>query len=699
MKAELIRENGMIGVCINGKRFPFAATRSFRPEGRIIRQFSDYGIKFFNVFPSGIMTALHKRTVPYSGFGPVWVGDHEYNWDNLRAQCDEFFPNLASDTYVSLSVHLDPPPWYVESHPGMVDHWEQMIQNLGSEEWKRDAADYMRALIDKMDEWYPERVFAIHLMSGGTTEWYSYHADKVVDAPTEMQRELYRKYSGREMPSLAEVRAGSDGVLRHPVADKNAIDYMRFTNDTIADTVCYFARVAKEHTKNTKLVGLFNMHSFGMQLDLAVRMGYNGARRLLSCPDIDMIFAPASYISRKLDSTSGIRTPVDSIRDSGKLFVHEIDSSTHLVKGRKPTSNDASATHGKGRDEEFTCTGDTVAYIRREAGIAIAKGIGYWWFDMFSGYYDDERLMKEIGDIRGVQEKLMNMDNRSVSKVCELIDIHSNYMLATGCHYPMAEQQTAILNNAGAPWDMRIADDLFEPWFDDLQYDLYIFPALFAPDERMKEKISELRRKGRSILFMHAPGYVTENGFSEAEMEKLTGIRLVRCELSDNAVEGIGSFEGIGYGFTTADAPGDVTVTELEPHKAVSVSPVFAAEGLDTVFGCFRENGKPACGVKFRPDGSFDAYSANAPVPGEIIAEIYRLAGIFTYADPGTVVYTNSGFECVYSYLGGEAVLRRPEDSVLCDAFTGERIAVGPSGATVEFSPRETRYFLVEKKV
>ena len=108
---------------INGKLYPFAATRSFRPEGRILKDFSDHGLKFFNIFPSGIMTALQKRTIPYSQFGPVWVGEDKYNWDNLRAQCHEVFDNISDDTFISVNVHLDPPQWFIEQYPDHVDHW------------------------------------------------------------------------------------------------------------------------------------------------------------------------------------------------------------------------------------------------------------------------------------------------------------------------------------------------------------------------------------------------------------------------------------------------------------------------------------------------------------------------------------------------------------------------------------------------
>ena len=142
------------------------------------------------------------------------------------------------------------------------------------------------------------------------------------------------------------------------------------------------------------MVGLFNGHLYGMQLDLAVRMSYNDQNSLYASPDVDMIFAPASYISRKLDSTSAIRVPVDSIRQAGKIFVHEIDSATHLVKIQKNSDDEIAArSHAAGRDEAFTCTDDNRMYLRREVGMVLAKGQSYWWFDMFSGYYDDPKQL------------------------------------------------------------------------------------------------------------------------------------------------------------------------------------------------------------------------------------------------------------------------------------------------------------------
>ena len=120
------------------------------------------------------------------------------------------FCSIGDDTFVSVNVHLDPPPWFVDAYPELVDHWEQMIQNLGSDTWKKAAANYLCALIDKLDEWYPERIYAIFLMCGGTTEWYSYHVNKVIESPTEVQKAAYRTFEGR----VVHPYTGSSPVFR-----------------------------------------------------------------------------------------------------------------------------------------------------------------------------------------------------------------------------------------------------------------------------------------------------------------------------------------------------------------------------------------------------------------------------------------------------------------------------------------------------
>lgn len=695
MESRIVFKNNCVAIEINGKQYTFAATRSFRPEGKILKQFSDHGLKFFNIFPSGIMTALQKRTVPYSQFGPVWVGINQYNWENLRAQCDEVFGSISEDTFVSVNVHLDPPQWFVDSHPGFVDHWEQMIQNLGSDEWKKAASDYMCALIDKLDEWYPNRVYAIFLMCGGTTEWYSYHLEKCISEPTEIHKNAYKNYCKDptiEIPSPEVLHSATDGVIRSKANQKDAVRYWEFVNTIVPDTMLYFAKIAKEHTKRSRLVGLFTAHIYGMNLDFAVQTSYNCVDKLLESNDIDMIFCPASYMCRRMESTSAIRVAIDSLSCHKKLFSHEIDSATHLLK---KVNNAAAAQHAGFFDNVFTCGSDSINYIKREVGMILAKGQGYWWFDMFSGYYDDPQLLSEIEKLKNIQYSLLERDNSSLSEVCQMLDKESNYYLKTKSYYPMTEHQSEALSKAGTPWNQNMTYDFDCENFNEEQYKLYMFPALFAPSEKTIEKIQSLRKSGKNMLYLHAPYYAVDENLSTEPMEKYTGIKFEKCELNDNTIRlCFDGNEHITYDFRNKTLKGDVWYHSGDEQ----VKPIFSPTNLDVVLGRFEENGKPACGIKFREDGGFDAFSACAPIPVELIKEIYRYANIFMYTNKNIPVYTNASFECVYSYEGGDVDLFRKEDSILTDCFTGEKYEVGPKKTTIRFSPHETKFFYVDKK-
>lgn len=689
MNSKVVCKNGNMIVWIDGKEYSFAGVRSFRPQGSVLKDFSEHDIKFFNIFPSGIMTALCNRTVPYSQFGPVWIGENEYNWDNLKAQCNEVFGSISDDDYVSVNVHLDPPSWFVEQNDGFVDHWEQMIQNVGSEKWRKSASNYLCALVDKLDEWYPNRVYAIFLMCGGTTEWYSYHVDKVIENPTSLHIENFRKYVGDnkvEIPTKEILYSACDGFIRSKNADFSAIRYWNFVNDAVMDTVLYFAKVAKEHTKNSKIVGLFSGHIWGQTLDFAVQTSYNRLDKLLKSEYIDMLFCPASYLFRSLTSTSALRVPIDSINLHKKLFSHEIDSSTHLLK----KSTDKAIISHAGRDAQFTCTGDTIGYIKREVALALSKGQGYWWFDMFSGYYDDEELMNEIKKLYQIQQEVQLLPYKSVSEVVEFLDEPSNYMLKTKSYYPMVEHQSEALYFCSVPWDARMTFDFFHEDYSDENYKLYYFPVLFAPNNDVIDKIQSLRKAGKNMLYCHAPYYAVDNDLSVDNMEKYTGITFERVELVDNTVRLC--FDGatdITYNFSNKSVKGDTWFHQGDEP----VTPIFSPTNLDVVLGRFEENGKPACGIKFRKDGGFDAFSACAPLPKELIAKIYEYAKIFKYADDNVPVYTSSSFMAVYSAKGGEVTLYRPQKSTFIDCYTNEEIVLDENGTKVKFSPRETRYF------
>lgn len=674
MHTRIEKKRGHVYLAMDDQAVVPVALRSFRPNADVIGDFYQKGFQLFNVFPSGIMCALANRTIPYSQFGEVWSGEGSYRWDRLEAQI-ALFKKEAPRGYISVNIHLDPPDWYLKEHPECADSWDQLIQNVSYMPWRESAARYLCALIDKLDEWLPGRLYGIFLLAGGTTEWYTRNKAGF-SHPLPIQQDAYRVWCQDKqavIPGIQKLEHTTDGCFRHPETDRNALNYWRFVSESVTDCIQYFAAVAKKHTQGQKVVGVFTGYIHGMPLTHVVESSYNAFPRILNDTNIDCIFCPASYRFRKLCDTSAFRVPIDSFALHNKLYFHEIDSTTHLTH-----DHPIAKLHSR-HDGPFHSLSETAAYFRREVGMTCAKGQGYWWFDMFGGWYDDPDMMEELKKLRDLTVHLQETSMEPASEVCLLTDLESNYFLgrqesADGSgkiEYPMAESQAPALNRMGLPWDSLLTDDLFSDAFDMDRYKLFYFPNLFHPSKALMQKIEQLRAAGKSLLFAHAPGYISETGFSLENMARLTGFKLERAE---ELCRTLTTQSGL-----TWDMP---------------VSPRFFVQNPEETWAVY-EDGTSALALQQR-DHAFDAFCSGVPIPMEILRALAERAGCFRYIDTYDPVYLNNRFMTVFCHKPGNRVLRWPKPAKLHDYFTREIINIGPKGAVVVFKTNETRIFLVE---
>ena len=312
------------------------------------------------------------------------------------------------------------------------------------------------------------------------------------------------------------------------------------------------------------------------------------------------------------------------------------------------------------------------------------------------GWYKDTDTMNEIEKIRELTEQLKNENIKSTSEVAFFIDLESNYYVSGDSDYPMFQFQAEELNRMGMPWDCYLTSDLFNAKFDDDKYKLYIFPNLFKADEKIINRINVLRKKGKSMLFMHAPGYISDGGFNEKMMESVTGIKLGKCKYESAKM----TLDIPDIPYKQLDFSHKINAwREKDPNKKrvkFNMPPVFEITGECERFGIINESGGVGLGLKEREQGGFDAFCACAPVPCEILHMLCLRAGIFEYCKSGTVMYGNSKMLTVYSYEGGNVRIKTPKEAVLTEYFSGEKYKSDPvSGADVHFRPIETKIFII----
>lgn len=674
MNAKLIHENGVAKIQINGEIISSVSFRSFWPQPGITRDFAKGGIRLMSVYPSGLLCSLD---VPYSQFGEFWLGEGQYDWDVLRRQMDQFIEN-APEAYFSLILQLDTRDWYLKAHPECRDSFSHIPEACSYRPWREAAKRCIRDILAWLDREYPEKIYAVYLCAGGTCEWYN--RDPVLSDP--VKEKAFQEFvgdAGRSLPTEEELTRTAHGIV-YGEAEQNAVAYFRFLSSVTADTIEEFARVVKAYNPGL-LVGCFSGYvlAFGNAIQEKSQLL---AGRIYRCPDIDLIFSPASYALRGLESVSNSQLPMASVHLNGKLYYHEIDNTAYPSNANPYAQVLQQYAHRRHRSLR-----ESIQYARREAACVFGALGTYWWFDMFGGWYNDPELQKELLAIGRAQERLYSQEIHSSAQVAVLVDEESNYHLRKPnlVHRLLVEKQLEPLGRMGCAVDYFTTQDLLLPAFPQDQYKLYIFPDLCAPTAEIRQAVAALRARGANILFLFAPGIVKEGKFAPPAMEELTGIRL---RVSDGKM---------GYTLAPAGEINDDGMDRVFGGELDAAGlAIEAEEAEELIRGRSLVGGKAQLVVKPRPQGGFDAWAAQGTVPEFVLRPLARMAGALIYQADGLPVYANSRMVALFDHEGGERELRVPwQSGTLEELYTGECHALqGDAPIKLSFEKDECKCFL-----
>lgn len=686
-RARLRRVGGVLKIEIDGTVFEPLAFRSFRPEERNIREFYAAGVRLMSPLHTGLNCTLD---VPYSKFGEIWKGPRQYDFAAFDRQMDLFLRH-APDAYLNVMIQLDSPEWALKAHPDWSNSYWNLVEMAGHEPWREETAQFLQDLLRYCEDKYGDRVFAYTLFCGSSCEWYTNSQGR--GRPEAAIREhpiktaCFRKFTGdptATIPPLEELHRTSHGAFRDPVKDAAALRYWHFHHEIIGDTILYFCRKSQEVLEHRKLLGLF--YGYLTQLDgkRLLEEGHLAYERVWSCPDLDMIFAPAKYgPPRSFLGASGFLTTVDSLDLHDKLTFHECDHTTFIAPLTVENGRRIPGSEAKLKDAF-----ETRMVLRREFAMARVKRTALWWFDFFGGYYYDPALMKEVANLMRVQQRLKDVPMRSVAEIAVFGDVGSMYHAQAFA--PLANdllvQPPDQLARIGAPYDIYNLSDLDHARLPLDQYKLIIFLNPFVvPREKLEFIRSRLQTGGRTLLWIYAPNYLCGHVFSADGLSDITGIKIAEREGCDSVMQ-------VPSAGVFARLPAE---TRYAFGKALS--PLFEVHDADAhVHGTYLSNGAPALASKrFASHTSF--YSAVGNPPSAIYREIARAAGVHIYYEGCDPVYINSRLIGIHMQTDGEHTIAMPfsKPCRLEELFDGGEVRVEGSACRLPHGPGETRLYLL----
>lgn len=518
-----------------------------------------------------------------------------------------------------------------------------------SRPWRDAAAEALRRIIrHARQQDYAPRILGWHIGSGIYGEWHIWSGVHYPDTSKPFVHAfkawLEERYPGEHreprLPTIAERRRGALGMFRDPAdpATRHLIDHAEFFHQVGADTLAEFARVVREETAGRGIVLAFNGYIPDLGVDCH-EIDQRAYERTLRNPDVHAFSAPHTYRRRKPGQDAMIRGYLGSARATGKLWIDESDDRTFLT-GESPW------THVTTREE-------SVEVLWRAFAQAVTHGVGMWYMDFGQGWFQDRALLETLNRIAAVAAESMQKPRARVSRVAAVASFKTAfYVTDRGSGFDrltdaLVSDQLAELQKMGSPYDLYLLPELFLPGAGAgagvPEYDVYIFLDTFHMSDADHARVKQLRDAGKTLLFFHAPGIVSDTELSVKRMTDLLGFEVTVSE--------------------------SMTMPDGKEHRPGLSSPL-VRDGLARRGNVF--------------------WSPAAPLPASRLREALRAANAHEYFDSDDVLMAGCGYIGIHAASAGDKTLRNPEPARWTDVRTREVVARDATAVTLRMSRGQT---------
>jgi len=604
----------------------------------------------------------------------------EPDWHSVDTACKTV---LSANAHALLlpRIPMDPPAWWREAHPDEVMQWENGRRGkavVASPQYRRDAAQTLYALVAHLEETYGDHIAGYHPCGQNTGEWFyegSWERPLSGFAPADLaawrrwlkQRyanddELRRRWGDRSvtrdtvpLPTAAARHASPAGIFRDPVAERPLIDFAEFQQQTMAECVCELAQAVRTASHGRKLVLFFYGYGFefGALPNGPSVAGHYALRRVLDCPDIDVLCSPISYFDRGLGGSAPAMCAAESVALAGKMWLNEDDTHTYLATGDPP----GSADHVKTIEETNR---ELVRNVAQEA----CRNFGTWWMDLLAtGWFNDPRMWAEMKRLAPMDEAFLSKPAPFRPEVAAVLDEHSICCLsAEGAKVtrPGIYEARAPLGRFGAPYGQYLLDDVLARR---VQARLFVFLNACCLSPEQRARLAKATH-GRASVWCYAPGYFDGDRPSLDAMQELTGFRFKAAAVQKP--------------WATPTEAGRKRGLQHEFGVEGAIRPLFSvvAEKPDEVLATYAD-GSPAVVLRRGANG-LSMFVGVPRLTSELLRLAAREAKVHLVAETDCNVYANGPFLALHASTNGPVELNTGRTGPVRDYFSGEVIGQGP---------------------
>ena len=413
---------------------------------------------------------------------------------------------------------------------------------------------------------------------------------------------------------------------------------------------------------------------------------------VLACEDVDLIYSPYIYGERTKGEDSPFDAMIDGVQAAGKMYILEVD--TRSVYEGSSGNADTDASVGT----SYTMA-DSIASLKRDLSALVAKGAGFWIFNMYGVWWYDDQMLSVIREVKQEMEYSMFMGSETVSDVAVYVD-EMNYPYlsngemysATRTYYYLYMWQRRNLATMGTGYDLYNMSDLVNGNMKkEYKINIMLSPYEITAEEKVAIE-TKLKRDDKIIVWVNLSGISDGRKNDIDYLEKITGFDVeylqtkgaqTGCFVSGHELtEGL---EGYIYG---DDATG--ATNGVGPLLYVDVSKDSQAVELAE---CVFDDTKSALVMKDMGDWT-SIYSAPMGLPSGFLRNLVEYAGGHIYTDnTSDIVHASSTYLSVYSLYGGERTVTLPEHCSVYDVFEKEYITLNDNTFTFTMEDNQARLF------
>ena len=575
---------------------------------------------------------------------------------------------VVPDALVVPRIEAYAPAWWKKLHPEAKMTFEdgstgRMI-TVSCRELRRDLAAHFDKICRHLCETFPENFAGVLPLGQGTYEWYYDGCQgTTVSGYDPITQRAWREWlaargvadaQAAAVPSPELRHGGPNGALRDPASERSLIDFARFRQEQMADTVLELAAACRRATGGKKLVMFFYgyLFEFGMLRNGAYDCGHYALSRLLASGDVDVLCAPLSYSDRFWCGSAPCMTAAESVLAAGKLWLNEDDCRTHLAGTR--TLGGVSTPQ------------QSIDLLRRNTAQALLRGFASWWTDIRDmGWHDDPAMWEIQQQLDPIEHFKLARQSPFSPDVAAIVDEDSMLHLSGSSRdlaMPLVYSSRAAFGRCGAPYGQYMLDDVCA---GRVPARLQFFLAAWSLADRQRTLLREGRQTGVTRVWFHAPGYIRPTGFDLEGITDLTGFHVKPVDLQTAVATP--TLEGEQMGITEPWGP----EARLTPLFAVIPQPG------DRVLATFSD-GSPAVVLRASPTAT-DAYVSLPALSSQLIRALARVAGVHLYTEEDAVVWADGDLTSIHVLADGPLAVTMPRAGAVTDVYSGRDFGPGPA--------------------